>query len=241
VSDLTPEQAASLNIDPTAPDYVDPAGSPAAPDAAATSDAAPPPQADPGPAAPPASDPAPQPTTTPDAPIAPDPQPNTDAPAPADVAGAGATSQADLAAPQMGGATVADQTSLEQANAAKDDPGYVVAKPLLTTGAYGHDVAVLAMLLHEAGYPNPVHAGLEAPMLTDEIMRMVRAFQEAHGIDPAGPQPGVEGDGPAGAPLVRRDHEGIVDGRTWAELYDAADVDVEIAVAEIRYPAGSFA
>jgi hypothetical protein len=200
---------------------------------------APQPGTDPAPAAP-ADHPAAPDETVVDAPRAPDPQPNTDAPAPAETT-TEPVDTADVAPPQLGGATVANQTSLEQANAAKNDPGYVSSKPLLTTGAWGHDVAVLAWLLHEAGYPNPVHAGLEAPMLTDEIMRMVRAFQESQGIDPAGPQRGVTGEGPAAGPLIRRDHEGIVDAPTWAALHEAAGVEVDLAVAEIRYPAGSFA
>jgi hypothetical protein len=146
-------------------------------------------------------------------------------------------------APTFGGAT--PDPSVEAATAAKDknDPGFVVAKPLLTTGAFGHDVAELAKLLDAAGHPNAVAAGLEPPMLTDELMRLVRAFQLANGIDPAKPQHGVAGgdtSGPAGAPLVRADHEGIVEWSTWAALYNAAGVPVELGVSE-RYPEGSFA
>jgi hypothetical protein len=180
-------------------------------------------------------------------PADPQPNPQADPTAPPEAAAAdhpaAAPDDAPAAPATFGGSTPSAQVqaAVDQSN----DPGFVVAKPLLTTGAYGHDVAQLAAMLEAAGHPNAVAAGLAPPMLSDELMRTVREFQEAQGIDPAGPQHGVDGpdaNAPTGAPLVRRDHEGIVEWRTWAALYDAAGVESDVLeVDAIRYPAGSFA
>jgi peptidoglycan hydrolase-like protein with peptidoglycan-binding domain len=151
-----------------------------------------------------------------------------------------ASADAAPASPQLGGAT--PDARMAEARAADEGPGYVVSKPILSTGDYGHDVAYLAHLLAANGHDNAVAAGLRQPVLDDELMRMVREFQDASGIDPAGPQHGFDASGPAAAPLIRRDAEGIVDAATWAALLEGSGADVEAELkVELRYPKGAFA
>jgi hypothetical protein len=107
--------------------------------------------------------------------------------------------------------------------AISDEGGYVSSKPMLTTGEYGPIVAELAELLHDAGFPNQVHAGQAAPILDDTLMLLVRAFQAQEGIDPSAPQDGA-------APLIPRSHGGIVDAKTWEALLGG-----KAAVSQ-RYP-----
>lgn len=137
--------------------------------------------------------------------------------------------------PQFGGASVTAQPS---DLAPSSDPGYVSALPLLTTGAYGFLVEELARLLAANGYPNKVAAGVAPPMLDDELMRMVRAFQEEQAIEPHA----MQGEA---APLVRRDHEGIVEAATWRALHGVEDVaaagEHELLAVDRRYNVGAFA
>ncbi len=130
-------------------------------------------------------------------------------------------------APQFGGAT--PDESLAAAVKLQGEPGYVSSKPMLSTGSWGAEVAELADLLAKAGYPNHVAAGLAAPMLSDELMRSVRAFQDANQVDPTSAQDGA-------APLIRKDHEGIVDAATWAALYKSAGQDQAGLAIRERYP-----
>lgn len=84
-------------------------------------------------------------------------------------------------------------------------------------GAAGPDVAELAHLLAEAGYSNSIVEGKAdfPPTLDDALMAIVLDFQRANGIDPWAPS----GDGPgANPPLLRRDHSGVVEARTWELL-----------------------
>jgi len=122
--------------------------------------------------------------------------------------------------PQFGG--VASPVTEAQPAVSKEG-GYVSSKPLLTTGAHGPIVAELAELLHDAGFPNQVHAGQVAPILDDTLMLLVRAFQAREGIDPSAPQDGA-------APLIPRSHGGIVDAKTWEALLGG------IAAITQRYP-----
>lgn len=122
--------------------------------------------------------------------------------------------------PQFGGVAEAPKEAVPAVSA---EGGYVAAMPLLTTGAYGKIVALLAKLLHEAGFPNDVHAGKAEPMLDDALMGVVKHFQQANGIDPSAPQDGA-------APLVRKDHGGLVEAKTWEALLGA------VHAIEDRYP-----
>lgn len=122
--------------------------------------------------------------------------------------------------PQFGGGQVEAADSVPSVS---DEGGYVAALPLLTTGAYGPLVGFLAKLLDRAGFANAQHAGKAEPMLDDALMSKVRAFQAQHGIDPSGPQDGA-------APLIRKDHEGLVDAKTWQALLGFAHA------VETRYP-----
>lgn len=109
--------------------------------------------------------------------------------------------------------------SSTKTNAGEGDTGYVSAKPLLMIGAAGPDVAELGHLLAEHGYENRIsHGTADAPpVLDDELMALVILFQQANGIDPWGP----EGDGATNPALLRRDHSGVVDARTWEALLGA--------------------
>ncbi len=141
------------------------------------------------------------------------------------------------AAPVFGGATH-DEEVAAATEAAKHDRGGVIAKPLLTTGAHGPIVEELAMLLDEAGYPNRVAAGLQEPTLDDGLMLQVRAFQEANGIAPHKPKQAA--DGSWSAPLVRENHQGIVEHETWRALLEQAGRDLAELEVHRRYPVGSF-
>jgi hypothetical protein len=129
--------------------------------------------------------------------------------------------------PQFGG--VAEPVTEAQPTVSKQG-GFVNAMPLLTTGASGPIVAYLAKLLDEHGFANHVHAGTAPAMLDDALMTLVRAFQDAQGIDPSKPQDGA-------APLIPKSHEGLVDARTWEKLIGDSD---ELAV-DARFPAAALA
>jgi peptidoglycan hydrolase-like protein with peptidoglycan-binding domain len=131
-----------------------------------------------------------------------------------------ATAKPATQLPQFGG--VASPVT-EAQPAVSEEGGYVAAKPMLTTGAHGPIVAELAELLHDAGFPNQVHAGQVAPILDDTLMLLVRAFQAREGIDPSAPQDGA-------APLIPRSHGGIVDAKTWEALLG------DVAAVFQRYP-----
>lgn len=103
--------------------------------------------------------------------------------------------------------------------------GFVSSKPLLMIGAAGPDVAELAHLLAEHGYSNAIVEGKGdfPPVLDDALMAQVIDFQQANGIDPWGQEPG-DGVNPVNPPLVRRDHSGVVEARTWEALLGYAPV-----------------
>jgi hypothetical protein len=94
--------------------------------------------------------------------------------------------------------------------------GYVSSKPLLMIGAAGPDVAELGHLLAEHGYENAISRGTAdaPPALDDALMAIVVAFQQDQGIDPWA----RDGDDATNPPLLRRDHSGVVDARTWEAL-----------------------
>jgi hypothetical protein len=105
------------------------------------------------------------------------------------------------------------------------DGGYASAKPLLMQGAAGPDVAELGHLLADHGYPNAISKGTAdaPPVLDDELMATVIAFQRDNGIDPWS----REGADATNPPLLRQNvHQGIVDARTWEALLDEAPVVV---------------
>lgn len=103
--------------------------------------------------------------------------------------------------------------------------GFVSSKPLLMIGAAGPDVAELAHLLAEHGYSNAIAdgAGGFPATLDDALMAQVVDFQQANGIDPWGQEPG-DGINPVNPPILRRDHSGVVEARTWEALLGYAPV-----------------
>jgi hypothetical protein len=148
-------------------------------------------------------------------------------PAAAPTAAPAAPSQPAQMQPQLGGAPLPPELAYQ----AENQTGYVCAEPLLMVGAHGAAVAELAHLLDDHGYPNKVAQGVAQPVLDDELIRVVQAFQDDNGIAPHKPQDGAP-------PLVpgRDRHSGIVDAATWVALRDGERREIVI-----RYPEGSFA
>jgi hypothetical protein len=91
--------------------------------------------------------------------------------------------------------------------------GFSSARPFMTIGAAGDDVAELGHLLAAAGFTNAVSEGKSGapPILNDALMEVVRQFQEANGINP------WQAENGEGQPLSSQ-HLGCVDARTWEAL-----------------------
>lgn len=145
----------------------------------------------------------------------------TDAPpSPADSAAAPDTTHApEATAPStVGGYGLGGylDTGASTPQPADDQGGYVSSKPLLMIGAAGPDVAELGHLLAEHGFDNAISRGTAdaPPVLDDALMAIVVAFQQDQGIDPWA----RESDDSPNPPLLRRDHSGVVDARTWEAL-----------------------
>jgi hypothetical protein len=146
----------------------------------------------------------------------------TDAPTPSDSARDPDTAhpaEATAPAPNVGGYGLGgylDPGTSAPRPADDEGGGYVSSKPLLMIGAAGPDVAELGHLLAEHGFENAVSRGTAdaPPVLDDALMAVVVAFQQDNGLDPWA----RESDDATAPPLLRRDHSGVVDARTWEAL-----------------------
>lgn len=120
---------------------------------------------------------------------------------------------AEATQPQGAPYTIDTPAPAEAVEGVTDEGGYSSSRPLLMVGAAGPEVAELAFLLAKAGYSNAIVEGKAdaPPTLDDALMADVVEFQAANGIDP------WASDGP-NAPIIRRDHSGVVDARTWEAL-----------------------